>query len=120
MRIDHEAKVRTRDGHAAGHVKQAIWDARGSEINEYVVTTGGLVGHDVIVSKEMLESAARDGSEIVLDISKHDLDQLARYEPTRFTTPPADSVAPPVSGFPTGSHLFPVAESEIADRERTT
>ena len=25
MPIDHEAKVRTKDGHEAGHVKHAIW-----------------------------------------------------------------------------------------------
>ena len=26
MRIEHGAKVRTKDGHDAGHVKHAIWD----------------------------------------------------------------------------------------------
>jgi hypothetical protein len=113
MRIDLGEKVRTKDGHQAGHVKQAIWDPRGKEITQFVITTGGLLGHDVIVSKEILESAARDGSGIELDIDKGDLDQLAHYEATNYTTPPADWLAP-ISGFPAGGHLFPVAESEIA------
>jgi hypothetical protein len=114
MPIDHGAKVRTRDGHQAGHVKHAIWDQNGKKISEYVITTGGLLGHDVIVSPELLERAARDGNEIVLNITKHELDELAHYESADYTTPPADWVAPTVSGFPAGGHLFPVTESETA------
>lgn len=64
MRIDIGAKVRTKDGHSAGHVKQAIWDPRRNEIIEHVVSTGGLLSHDAIVSSEMLETATQDGGEI--------------------------------------------------------
>lgn len=118
MPIDHEAKVRTKDGHDAGHVKHAIWDANGQKITEYVIATGGLLGHDVVVSPELLESAARDGSDIVLSINKHELDELAHYEPAAYAAPPTDWVAPtvlgfPASGFPAGGHLFPVTEREL-------
>jgi hypothetical protein len=112
MRIDLGEKVRTKDGHEAGHVKQAIWDSNGKEITQFVIATGGLIGHDVIVSKEMLETAARDGSEIVLDINKRDFDELARYEAAAYTAPPADWLA--VSGFPAGGHLFPLEKEDIA------
>jgi len=61
MSIDHGAKVRTKDGHQAGHVKHAIWDPSGKKIIEYVIATGGLLGHDVVVSPELLEGASRDG-----------------------------------------------------------
>ena len=118
MPIDHGAKVRTRDGHQAGHVKHAIWDQNGKKISEYVITTGGLLGHDVIVSPELLERAARDGNEIVLNITKHELDELAHYESADYTTPPADWVAPSVHGFPTGGYLWPVAESDIPPEEK--
>jgi hypothetical protein len=114
MPIDHEAKVRTKDGHQAGHVKHAIWDQNGKRITEYVIATGGVLGHDVIVSPELLESAARGGNEIVLNITKHELEELAHYESADYTTPPADWVAPTVSGFPAGGHLFPLTESEAA------
>ena len=114
MPIDHGAKVRTKDGRQAGHVKHAIWDQNGRKITEYVITTGGLLGHDVIVSPELLEPAVRDGNEIVLNITKHELDELAHYESGDYTTPPTDWVAPTVSGFPAGGHLFPTTESETA------
>ena len=115
MPIEHGAKVRTKDGHQAGHVKHAIWDPSGKKIIEYVITTGGLLGHDVIVSPELLESAARDGNEIVLNITKRELDELAHYESDDYTTPPHDWLAPAVYGFPTGGYLWPVAERDVAD-----
>jgi len=118
MPIDHGAKVRTKDGHQAGQVKHAIWDPKGKTITEYVITTGGLLGHDVIVSPELVERAPRDGNEIVLNITKHELDELAHYESADYTTPPADWVAPSVYGFPTGGYLWPVAESDNPPEER--
>ena len=112
MRIDHGAKVRTKDGHDAGEVKHAIWDPDGTSITQYVVATGGLLGHDVIVSPELLESGTRDGSAIVLNMTKHELDELAHYESTDYAAPPAGWQAPSVHGFPSGGYLFPVAEAE--------
>jgi hypothetical protein len=112
MRIDLGAKVRTSDGHNAGEVKQAIWDPRSERITQYVVSTGGLLGHDVIVSPEILEGAARDGSAIVVDMTKHELDELAHYEAIEFTPPPADWRAPSVSDFPSGGYLWPVRDAE--------
>src|SRR5882762_8816275 len=99
MPIEHGAKVRTKDGHQAGHVKHAIWDPSGKKIIEYVIATGGLLGHDVVVSPELLEGASRDGSEIVLNITKRELDELAHYESGDYTAPPADWSAPAVFGF---------------------
>jgi len=88
-----ETKVRTKDGHEAGHVKHAIWDANGQKITEYVIATGGLLGHDVVVSPELLEGAPRKGDEIVLNIDKHELDELAHYESDDYAPPPAEWVA---------------------------
>ena len=114
MRIDLAAKVRTKDGHAAGHLKQAIWDPRGNEVTEYVLSTGGLVSHDAIVSRELLDGATRAGDEIVVDLTKKELDELARFEPTAYTTPPAGWLAPAVYDFPTGAYLFPLTDGDIA------
>jgi hypothetical protein len=112
MRLDQGTKLRTKDGHDAGEVKQAIWDPRGDQITQFVVSTGGLLGHDVVVSPEVLEGGTRDGNAIVLDMSKHELDGLAHYESTNYAAPPADWRAPSTHGFPTGGHLFPVSEAE--------
>ena len=118
MPIEHGAKVRTKDGHQAGHVKHAIWDPNGKKITEYVINTGGLLGHDVIVSPELLESAARDRNEIVLNITKHELDELAHYESEDYAAPPSGWLAPAVYGFPTSGYLWPVAESDVAPEEK--
>jgi len=118
MRIDHGAKVRTKDGHQAGHVKHAIWDPSGKKITEYVISTGGLLGHDVIVSPELLASAARDGNEMVLTITKRELDELAHYESDDYMTPPADWLAPASYGFPAGGYLWPIAKSDIPPEEK--
>jgi sporulation protein YlmC with PRC-barrel domain len=115
MRIDLGAKVRTKDGQGAGHVKHAIWDPRRNEIIEYVVSTGGLLSHDAIVTSEMLESATRDGGEIVLDVTKKELDELARYESSDYTAPPTDWLAPAAYG--SGGYLWPVTEKEVAPAE---
>ena len=114
MPIEHEKKIRTKDGHEAGHVKHAIWDASGRKITEYVIATGGVLGHDVIVSPELLDGAPRKGDEIVLSIDKHELSELAHYESDDYAPPPPQWAAPTVSGFPAGGHLFPVTEREIA------
>jgi hypothetical protein len=112
MRIDQGTKLRTKDGHDAGEVKHAIWDPSGNAVTQFVVSTGGLLGHDVIVSPEVLEGGARDGSAIVLDMSKHELDELAHYESADYAPPPAHWSAPSTHGFPTGGYLFPVSEVE--------
>jgi hypothetical protein len=118
MPIDHGAKVRTKDGHQAGHVKHAIWDPTGKKITEYVISTGGLLGHDVIVSPELLETSARDGNELVLSITKRELDELAHYEADDYAAPPAEWLAPAIHGFPTSGYLWPIAESDVAPEER--
>lgn len=112
MRIDQGTKLRTNDGHDAGEVKHAIWDPSGNAVTQFVISTGGLLGHDVIVSPEVLEGGTRDGSAIVLDMSKNELDELAHYESTDYAPPPADWQAPSVHGFPSGGYLFPVSEAE--------
>ena len=112
MRIDQGTKVRTKDGHSAGELKQAIWDPRSERVTSYVVNTGGLLGHDVVVSPEVLESATRENDAIVLDMTKQELDELAHYESGEYAPPPADWSAPAVYGFPAGGYLFPVAEAE--------
>ena len=119
MRVELGAKVRTKDGHDAGHLKHAIWDPRGNEITQYVINTGGLLGHDVIVSREVLESAKHEGSDLIFDMTKHELDELAHYESTAYAAPPADWAAPAVHGFPTGGYLWPVADAEVAPVEET-
>ena len=112
MRIDLNAKVRTSDGHGAGHVKSAIWDPAKNEIAEFVIATGGLLGRDVLLSREVLERATRNGEEIVLDLTKSELDGLASYDTSAYGAPPPGWLAPSAYGFPAGGYLWPVGATE--------
>ena len=113
MRIDLHAAVRTSDGHGAGHVKTAIWDPAKNEISEFVIATGGLLGRDVLISREVLERASRDGQEIVLDLTKGELDQFATYDTSAYEAPPPGWLAPAAYGFPVGGYLWPVGATEV-------
>jgi sporulation protein YlmC with PRC-barrel domain len=112
MRIDLGAKVRTKDGHRAGHVKQAIWDPTANQIIGYVINTGGLLGHEVVLSPEMIEEARRDGDEIVLSLNKNELDEIARYEESDYSAPPADWIAPAVYAFPSAGYVWPLGYAD--------
>lgn len=124
MRIDLDAKIRTSDGHHAGNVQRAILDPASNEIHEYVVSTGGLLGHDVIVSREMLEGASRDGDELVLALTKDELNKLEPYEADAYAPPPYGFLAPAAYDYPTAAYLFPLASTTApatgpSERDRT-
>jgi sporulation protein YlmC with PRC-barrel domain len=108
MRIELDAKVRTKDGHTAGHVRKVIWDPESNEAREFVVSTGGLLGHDVILSPEVLEHASQDGEEIVLDLTRDELNSLEHYDENEYAPPPLGWLAPSVYSYPTAGFLFPV------------
>jgi len=114
MRIDLGAKVRTKDGHQAGQVKKAIWDPRANQVTGYVVATGGLLGHEAVISPESIETAKREGDEVVLNLTKKELDELARYEESDYSTPPVDWVAPAVYAYPAAGYLLPVGYADAA------
>src|SRR6185503_18518846 len=80
MRIHLGANVKTKDGHRAGKITKVIWDPDRNEVREFVVSTGGLLGHDVIVSREVLERATPAGDELVVDLTKDELDQMDHYD----------------------------------------
>ena len=106
MRVRLDADVRTKDGHRAGAVKKVVFDPTKNEVSAYVVSTGGLLGHDVIVSPEVLERAS-DGEEVVLDMTKSELDGLERYEETAYAPPPSGWLAPASYAFPSAAYMFP-------------
>ena len=112
MRIDLGAPVRTKDGHGAGHVKKAIWDPKSNQIIGYVVATGGLLGHEAVISPESIEAAKPEGDEVILNLTKEELDELARYEASDYSPPPVDWVAPAVYAYPAAGYLLPVGYAD--------
>src|SRR5678815_1300131 len=88
MRIELGATVKTNDGHRAGTVTKVIWDPAENQVSEFVVGTGGLLGHDVVVSREVLEQATPDGKELVIDLTKHELEGLEHFDDHAYAAPP--------------------------------
>lgn len=72
------------------------------------MSTGGLLGHDVIVSPEVLERASAEGETVVLDMTKSELDGLERYEENAYAPPPHGWLAPASYAFPSAAYLFPL------------
>jgi uncharacterized protein YrrD len=106
MRIKLDAKVRTKDGQGAGDVKQVIWDPKSNEVTAFVVGTGGLLGHDVLIGRDVLESASTDGDEIVIDMTKDELGSLEPFDEPGYAAPPLGFVAPFPYDYPAAAYLI--------------
>lgn len=106
MRIDLGAKVRTRDGHDAGKVRRVIIDPTSQRIIGFVVSTGGLLGREVIVGEEAFVTAT--GDTVLLGLTKDDLNRQPDYVEDSYTLPPIGWVAPLGFGYPADAYLLPI------------
>ena len=112
MRIDLNAKVTTRDGEVAGKIHYAIFDEGTKELTHFVVSTGGLFGKDVLVPRaltapgEVLAGAPGRGSAMVLNMTRAELERMADFTSTDYTTPPAGWEPPSTYWYPIGGILW--------------
>lgn len=107
MRIQLGANVNTKDGRHAGKVTKVVWDPDRNEVREFVVSTGGLLGHDVIVSREVLERAAPRGDELVVDLTKEELGRMDHYDDRAYAPPPYGWLVPAEHAYGADAFLFP-------------
>src|SRR5919201_3653854 len=114
MRVDLDARVLTRDGEPAGKLEHAIVDPQTNEVTEFVVSTGGLFGKDVIVPHEEIDQAIEAGDALRLRLDKEQLKQLPEYEPVDYSGPPAGWLPVTGYGFPYGGYLWPIAAGPSA------
>jgi uncharacterized protein YrrD len=108
MRIDLHAVVLTRDGESAGHVQHAVIDPNTNEVSEFVVSTGGLLGKDVLVPRAVVDEASAEGDVLRLRLDRHELERYPVYQPTDYGAPPVGWVPPPSTTFPYAGFLWPV------------
>lgn len=121
MRIQMDARIRTQDGHDAGRVRRAVVDPATNEVRDFVVSTGGLLGHDVVVSREVLEQATAEGDVLVVALSKDELNSLDRYDEKAYAPPPYGWMAPASYSYPAAAFLLPVDPTTtptVDDRRR--
>src|SRR5947208_2800857 len=107
MRVDLDAKVRTRDGEAAGRVERAVIDPQADEVSDFVISTGGLFGHDVLVPREHLEASTRDSEAILLDLTRDQLKDMPEYVPNDYSVPATGWIPPAGYPYPAGAFLWP-------------
>jgi sporulation protein YlmC with PRC-barrel domain len=112
MRIDLDATVQTIDGQDAGSVKRAVIDPVSSEVTDFVVSTGGLFGYDVLVPRERLESAPRNGAVIVLDMTKEQLERQPSFSAANYGVPPTDWIPPLTNTYPLAAFAWPVSSRD--------
>jgi len=119
MRVDLDADVRTRDGEAAGTVQRVVIDPRANEVTDFVISTGGLFGHDVLVPRERLEASTREGQSILLDLTKDELRNMPPYTPADYSAPSTGWIPPAGYAYPLGAFLWP-AGYEAFERPAAT
>lgn len=107
MRIRLGTRVRTKDGRDAGEVKRVVWDPASNEVRSVVVSTGGLLGHDVLISPDVVDRAT-DDDHLAIDLTKDELGALDRYEEKGYAPPPIGWTAPAMYGLPAAAFLFPI------------
>lgn len=109
MQIALDAKVRTSDGHDAGKVHRAVVQPNTNEVTEFIVSTGGWLGHDVVVPRGELEGAAQEGGALRLRMTKEQFARLPEYHAVDYVSPPPgwNPPNPNTYLFPSGSFAVP-------------
>src|SRR6266550_3339848 len=120
MQINLDARVRTSDGHDAGKLRRVLVDPATLRITGFVVSTGGLLGREVIVGEHDFVEG-REG-ELMLRLSKAELAQQPTFDEAGFTAPPAGLASTMGYGFASNAYLVPVVagdEPVTEDRKST-
>ena len=109
MRVALDARVLSREGDEIGSMRRVIINPRTSAVSAFVVKTGGLLGHEVLIAVEEIDELADDGGAIRVRLSKEQFKDFPPYRPSEYVLPPSDTTAPSLAGFPYGSYLWPAA-----------
>ncbi len=120
MQINLDARVRTSDGHDAGKLRRVLVDPATLRITGFVVSTGGLLGREVIVGEHDFVEG-REG-ELMLRLSKAELAQQPTFDEAGFTAPPAGLAATMGYGFASNAYLVPVVAGDepVTESSRPT
>jgi sporulation protein YlmC with PRC-barrel domain len=116
MHVDLDARVLTSDGHEVGRIKHAIIDPRDSEVAAFVVSTGWLLGRDVLIARQEIESARADGDAIRLELSREQFDDLPSFVAQDFSPPPPAYVPSEADSIPESAYLWPTAVPGTSSR----
>jgi sporulation protein YlmC with PRC-barrel domain len=111
MRIDLDAKVRTRDGRDVGRVARAIVDPDAKELSGFVVSSG-VPTEERVVPLDVVQHATLEGDFVVLQLTKDEFERLEPFDAGRYPEPPLGFVPPAGGtawGFPADAYLIAAA-----------
>jgi sporulation protein YlmC with PRC-barrel domain len=104
--INPGADVIGSDGEKVGSVAYVVVNPSSMHIEDIVVSTGAILGRDVVVSTDKIERIADNG--IYLTLDKGGLEACKDYIDVEYQAPPAEwAPAGGFSAYPTGMTLFP-------------
>jgi sporulation protein YlmC with PRC-barrel domain len=109
MRVDLDAKVHSSDGEELGSVERAVFDPDSKQVRELVVSTGGLLGRDVLVPVGALDQQGPGGDRIVLKLTRAEVETLPPFVEATYMPPPPGWIPPGDLGLAYGSYLWPAA-----------
>lgn len=113
MKVDLNAQVIARDGEELGSIQRAVFDPGRETITDFVISTGGLFGRDVLLPASEIERASADGERIRLAIGRDEVERLPTYISDNYAWPTAGWVYPGAYGFGAyGGVVWPI---EYAD-----
>lgn len=115
MRIDLGAKVRTKDGHDAGNVRRVIVDPATERVTGFVVSTGGLLGHEVIVGEDAFEAADGGGEAVTISLTKEQLKTQPIFEEGDYVPPEPGWATPTGYEFPPNAYLWAIGAPPAAE-----
>ncbi len=115
MRVDLDAEVQSRDGRVLGRLRRAIVSPEANTVTDVVVSTGAVLGRDIVVPRAELDRATDEGNALRLDLSQEELERLPDYIPANYTPPPQSWVMPAGFGVPVGGYLWPVGYGDAVE-----
>lgn len=80
MPFEQGATIRTSDGHDAGTIESLVRDDATNVVSGFVVSTGGILAHRVLIRPSELEDRTADGDAIRLTLSQDELAERPQYE----------------------------------------
>ena len=108
MTVALDAKVRTCDGLDVGTVSHAVVDPHTDKVTEFVISTRGLLGRDVLVPRAEIEWAEEDGGGLRLRLGTRDLAKLPTYHESRYGAPPPGWSPLDSYGLPRAGYVWPL------------
>lgn len=88
-----------------GTVAYVIVNPTSMDVTDFVVSTGALLGRDVVVPTDAVQRV--EAGKVYITLDKNGLEACDDYVDVDYNAPPADWIPAPEYGYPSGGMLWP-------------